>query len=274
VQVRKPDGRAVLLSCAGAPMLDEDGLITGAVLVVRDVTEPRQLERERQAMLDVVTHDLKTPLTAVKAFSQSVRRRLESSGHPEGARLSQVECAVEQMRVLVDDLQDAASLERGNVALQLARCDLSALCRTVADEQMAAAGRTVTLRLPRRRVWVEADTVRLSQVIRNLLSNALKYSPSEKPVVLQLSRARSTVRLSVRDEGPGIPQSARAQLFNRYFRVPGIAVQHGPSKGVGLGLYIARRLVELHGGEIGVESELGAGSTFWLTLPVSAEVAT
>lgn len=267
------DGRQVLLNCAGAPVLDEDGLVAGAVLVFRNVTEPRQLERERQAMLDVVTHDLRAPLTTARAVVQSVRRRLERAGHAEGQRLARIESGIDEMRVLVDDLQDAASLERGTLPLARVRCDLAAICREVAVEQTTATGRPVTLNLPRRRVWADADPTRLRQVIRNLLSNALKYSPAGRPVVLALARRRGAARLSVRDEGTGIPRAALPNLFTRYYRVPGVAVKHGPAKGVGLGLYIARRLVELHGGNIGVESSPGEGSTFWFTLPLPAPVS-
>lgn len=273
VLFRTLDGRQVLLNCAGAPVIGEDGLIAGAVLVLRDVTEPRQIERERQAMLDMVTHDLRTPITTAKAFVQSVRQRLEHAGHSEGQRLARVETSIEQMRVLVDDLQDAASLERGTATLTLVRCDLAALCQEVAGEQMAASGRDITLRLPSHRLWVRADPNRLRQVIRNLLSNALKYSAAEKPVTLELTRRAGAARLSVRDEGIGIPRSALPHLFTRYYRVPGASVKHGPAKGVGLGLYIARRLVEIHGGTIDVESTPGEGSTFWLTLPLSAPAA-
>lgn len=126
---------------------------------------------------------------------------------------------------------------------------------------------------------VEADRDRVGQVIANLLSNALKYSPADRPVTLSLAPVgqpagpdmppASFVRVSVRDEGPGIPQAALSRVFERFYRVPSIDVQSGERRGLGLGLYICRQLVERHGGQVGVDSVVGRGSTFWITLPLA-----
>jgi two-component system phosphate regulon sensor histidine kinase PhoR len=261
------DGRKVLLNCTGAPVFDEDGQLIGAVLVMRDVTERRQIEREREAMVDVVTHDLKSPLATVKSAAQGAMRRLGPGDEGAADLLAKAVRGISQMATLVNDLQDAASLESPTFPLERTRCDLAQLCRRIAEEQSEASGRPVTLDLPPRPVWVEVDPARLSQVIRNLLSNALKYSRNGTAVTLAIRRARDEVRVSVRDEGPGIPDAAQPHLFARYYRVPETRVLHGAAKGVGLGLYISRRLVELHGGHIHVTSAVGAGSTFTFTLP-------
>jgi signal transduction histidine kinase len=104
--------------------------------------------------------------------------------------------------------------------------------------------------------------------VRNLLSNALKYSPPPSPVELRLRREGEEAVVSVRDEGPGIPCEALSYLFERFYRVPGVRAQHGSSVALGLGLYISRTLVERHGGRMGVRSEPGQGATFWFTLPL------
>ena len=110
--------------------------------------------------------------------------------------------------------------------------------------------------------------MRISQVLTNLLSNALKYSPPDRPVSVRLQRKKGVARIEVHDDGPGIPPESKPHLFERFYRVPGMKVLHGLSDGLGLGLYIARTLVELHGGKIDVESEERQGATFWFTLPL------
>jgi signal transduction histidine kinase len=168
---------------------------------------------------------------------------------------------------LVNDLIDTVRLQVGYFALRYVHHDLRLLCRKVAREQMLAMQRTVALHLPTQAVKVNGDPIRISQVLANLLSNALKYSPPERPVLVRLVRECDMVRVEIHDEGPGIAPEAQAQLFQRFYRVPGVKAAHGTGGGIGLGLYIARTLVELHGGQIGVESQVGRGSTFWFTLP-------
>ncbi|MGZ3666595.1 MAG: sensor histidine kinase, partial [Ktedonobacterales bacterium] len=138
----------------------------------------------------------------------------------------------------------------------------------VADQEVAT-GRNIVLQMPNVPVEVQADGTRLSQVLSNLLSNALKYSPAETPVFVELKRDRTGAHISVRDEGPGIPPEALPRLFKRFYRVPGIEVKHGTGVGLGLGLYLCQRLIDMHGGQLHVESTLGKGTTFEVILPTA-----
>jgi signal transduction histidine kinase len=245
-----------------------NGEVTGAVIVARDVTERRQFEREREDMLGLVSHELKTPLTSIKALTQLAVRQLTRAERPEAELVRRMERGVENMNRLINDLLDATRLDTGKMLLMRERVDLGSLCEQVVADQEVATGRNITLKTPNVSVEVQADAMRLSQVLTNLLSNALKYSPEEAPVAVQLTRDRTGVHISVRDEGPGIPPEALSRLFQRFYRVPGIEVQHGTGVGLGLGLYICQRLVELHGGQLHVESTLGKGTTFEVNLPV------
>lgn len=261
-------GRELIISYAGAPLRNQHGNMVGAVLAARDVSDRQQFQREREQMFGLVSHELKTPLTSIKALTQLVERRLDRAGRSEAELVRRMARGVENMNRLVNDLLDATRLDTGKLALMRERCDLRALCEQVAADQEASTGRTIALQLPDLPVEVSADETRLGQVLANLLSNALKYSPADRPVSLSLCRDRATAYVSVRDEGPGIPADALPHLFQRFYRVPGIEVQHGTGVGLGLGLYICRRLIEMHGGQLHVESTVGEGTTFELSLPL------
>lgn len=273
------DGTIFPITYVASPIL-KNGKIIGAVLAFHDITERKQHEAEREHMLSVVAHELRTPLTSMKALTQITRRRI-ARGVPFGERVfEQFEHSVDRMNLLVNDLLDAARLEAGRPAIEITRFNLSALCEQAVEEQMAASGRSIAVELPERAVEVRADTDRVLQVLTNLLSNALKYSPAEAAVSLRLRvesapaqgerRARGGVAcVEVHDEGTGIPAEQQGKLFERFYRAPGIEVQHGSGVGLGLGLYISRRLVEHMDGAIGVRSAPGEGTTFWFTLPLA-----
>jgi signal transduction histidine kinase len=153
-------------------------------------------------------------------------------------------------------------------SLRTEPCDLVEICRGAAEQQSATTQREVTLDLRERRVEAVIDRDGIEHVVSNLLSNAIKFSPPDRPVTLSLRSTDGEANVSVPDEGPGIPADELPRLFRRFHRVPGIAVQAGSSVGLGLGLYICKAIVERHRGRIHVESEIGKGSTFSVTLPL------
>jgi signal transduction histidine kinase len=183
--------------------------------------------------------------------------------------LEVVKSATALMRRLVNDLVDVARMEMGHLALTLAPVDLADLARRVAQDQSGLTGRSVVVDVPKRLVVARVDATRVIQVLINLLANAFKYSPIDRPVRLRLHRTRGQARFEVQDEGPGIPRAARRRIFERFYQVREIRAQQGSGVGLGLGLYICRQLVELHGGRIDVSSTVGRGSTFWFTLPLA-----
>ncbi|WIG59413.1 MAG: RsbU-domain-containing protein [Ktedonobacterales bacterium] len=269
VDIETFDAKRKTVLTSAAPIRDTTGAILGGVIAELDVTQHRQLERERAEMLNTVAHEMKTPLTSIKAMAQLIRKRARRGAPQEPAHFEQIDRSTERLERLVNDLVDAARLDTNLLIIELAHADLKTICEQAAEEQIALAGRVVTLELPGRPLDAEVDQQRIGQVLANLLSNALKYSPDGSPVLLRLAREGNTARFEVVDRGPGIPVAARAQLFDRFYRVPNIKVLHGSGVGLGLGLYICHRLVELHGGQLGVESVVGEGTTFWFTLPLA-----
>lgn len=264
------DGTLVWVQLTVSLVRDAAGRPNYFISIVQDISDRKHAEEEREQILSMVSHELKTPLTSLKARAHLLQRSLTAIvGVRQVPHVAEMELAIGRIERMLNDLLDLTRMERGTLELHLQRCDLVALCREAADEQMAASGRIVTFDLPNEQVMVEADGGRIAQVLANLLTNATKYSPEDRAVVVALHLKDGEARVSVRDEGPGIPPESLPRLFDRFYRVPGIAVQSGSSVGLGLGLYISKTLIEDHGGRMDVESERGAGTTFTFTLPVA-----
>jgi PAS domain S-box-containing protein len=260
-EYRRKDGERVpvLVAVARTEEAGREQLI-GFVL---DIGERKRLERLRQDFLAMVTHDLRTPLTTVRASAQMLQRWAEY-------RAPTVEAILEQtgrMQRLLDDLADVVRLEEGRLEPRRGEVDLVDLARRQTEALAGqAAGRRLLVVAPPGPVVGPWDGDRLVQVLQNLLANALKYAPDGGDVVVtvEADAARGEARLAVRDGGPGIPPEHQARLFERFYRADATG-----AGGLGLGLYIARMIVEAHGGRIAVASAPGAGSTFTVTLPLA-----
>jgi len=289
VIIRARDGREVQLNVSGAPVRDQRGQIGGAVMVMRDVTERRHLEHRAQERTDeflgIASHELRTPLTTIKGNIQLARMQLtkclRGAAVDEGTlritlaeihtMLERAERQVNVQNRMVSDLLNLSRIQADKLELRLAPCDLAAIVReAVEDQRSAAPTRTIRMALAEEeKIPVVADAERIEQVVSNYLTNALKYSPEDRSVEVQLEKEGKMACVSVRDEGPGLTPSEQERVWEQYFRVPGITKQRGFSMGLGLGLYICRAIIEQHQGEVGVESTKGMGSTFWFTLPLA-----
>jgi PAS domain S-box-containing protein len=304
IRLRALDGREVALNLSATPLHDREGHLTGAVVVLHDQTEYKRLAQEREearaselaaeevtqqlnAFLAVAAHDIRTPVTVISSQVQLALRRAHrlAAGHtgdepPPTQTAEDVAeslgiawTGVKRLRRLVEHLFDVAQAQTGTLTVKPAQCDLSALVREhVAVQQETVPDRHIVLRVPAEVVPVQADADRLDQVLGNYLTNALKYSPADRPVTVRLEVVESQVVVSVTDHGPGLPQEEQSHIWELFHRVPGIEIQSwsGESSGsLGLGLHICKQLIELHpGGSVGVESIVGGGSTFWFRLPL------
>ena len=175
--------------------------------------------------------------------------------------------AVTQRRAARQDVEVRAGVEAPADEAQIA-VRLAALCRQIAEEQRVATGRNIIVEMPQSPVEMEMDVDRVGQVLSNLLSNALKYSSFDEPVLLSADTVGDEVVFRVVDRGLGIPAEELPYIFERFYRVPGITVQTGSGVGLGLGLYICHEIVERHGGRIWAESTPGEGSAFYVALPL------
>ncbi len=229
----------------------------------------------KDEFLSIASHELKTPLASLKGMAQLLHRRIERGGSAGIADLANIERSIHRMEVLVNDMLDISLIKSGMFVLHRQPCDLVSLCQQLIDEYTAGADPAplVTYEVFGEPLEAEVDVDRIGQVILNLLSNARKYSPAQSPITVKLARVGDHGMISICDRGVGIPEEALPYIFEPFYRAPGVEVKNGSSYGLGLGLYIARKIVECHGGQIEVESVLGSGSTFSITLPLVAEPA-
>ncbi|HEY9898325.1 MAG TPA: ATP-binding protein [Pantanalinema sp.] len=251
------------------PAFDAEGRVRFAIAIVTDLTERTRLDRLKGDFLNAVTHELRTPLTSIKAYAEFLEDELLGSLSPEQhAFIAQLQRGTRQLEVLVDDLLDFARIEAGEFVVRPQPCDAAAIVRQVAeafDPIAQARELSLTVSAPGAPLEIQADPNRLVQILNNLMSNALKFTPAGGSVSLGLQGADAETTFVVADTGIGIPSEHMPHLFTKFYQAESSLTRN--YKGTGLGLPITKALVEAHGGTISVASVPGAGSTFTIRLP-------
>jgi PAS domain S-box-containing protein len=267
--ILRPDGSQVPVLASASPVRDGTQQVIGAAVVFQDISPLKELERLREEWTSVIAHDLRQPVAAIAAFAgalEALAQRDEATAEAT-AGVSHILAAASQIDRMIGDLLDASRLGAGQLKLDPMAVDLPLLIQTVVQRMRETLGdhRVETeIAGPIPRLW--ADPGRLEQVLVNLLSNAAKYSPPGSPLGLAVARRDSEVEVAISNRGAGIPPEELPRLFARFYRTRGARI--GVVKGLGLGLYISRELVQAHGGRIWVESAPGDTTTFHFTLPV------
>lgn len=255
------DGEHIDVSVSITPHTDDLGAVSSLSAIIRDISERRALERLQKEFLAMASHELRTPLAAIQGHAQLMQRRGAYSALGTETIITQSR----QLARLVDDLLLASQIDADRLQLRLDELDVVAAARE-ATGHIVREGAAIRVDAPSRPVMIRADRQRLGQVFGNLLTNAVKYSADASEIAVRITDGEDQVRIEVVDHGIGIGQDDIPHLFTRFYRVGDVA---GDIQGTGLGLYITRRIVEGHGGTITVHSEVGRGSTFTLTLPMS-----
>lgn len=242
-------------------------------LLIREQTaraEAESANRIKDQFLTVAAHELRTPLTTLMGQAQLFQRRAERDGHlseHDRRTLRVINDQVARLNKLVLDLLDVSRLEMGQLAIEQAPLDICELARRVVREMAQTADdRGVEIVCPDTPILVNGDELRLEQVLQNLIQNAVKYSPLGGRIVVGVDRRGDMASVSVADEGIGIPSQALPRLFERFYRATN-AEEHYIS-GIGIGLFVVKQIVMLHGGTVAVESSEGKGSTFTVCLPL------
>jgi signal transduction histidine kinase len=237
------------------------------VLIVSDITERKWLEQQKEDFLSIASHELKTPVTSIKAYGQLLERSLKETDDNDNSSLAQMlNAQVSRLNSLISDLLDTTKITEGQLVLELESIDVTELIRFIVAEFRQIARDHELVMACESPVQIHADRKRIEQVITNLLSNAVKYSPEGGLVSVGCQVGKTDVKISIADNGIGIPAEAQDKIFNRFFRVKHDRTNMLP--GMGLGLYICAGIIHRHGGTIEVKSKPGGGSIFYFTLPL------
>ncbi len=268
----RPDGQRRCLVTTGTSVKQANGVVAQAIVIFRDVTSLRRLEQQREEYTALISHDLRSPLNVVLMTVDLLKKSLsEKQLTSDTEHLIRIERNAERMATMLDELNEATSLESQATPVQHAPCDFGKLLDNVIAQLNEPRARRITVETVGAAPCILlADAVQLERCITNLLTNALKYSGPDTPVQVRLSRTTDHAKLDVIDRGIGIAPEDLKQICQRYYRT---AASRAQAEGLGLGLYITRMIAEAHGGRIDVRSEVGKGSTFSLILPLQPAAA-
>ena len=257
------------LNALSAPVRDKNNELVGTVIVMRDITHEVESDNLKSAFITSISHELRTPLTVIKAYTSLMQTKL--NGHADEHQkqfIHFINKGSEELEHHIDQLIRISELEAGTISMKMAQVNVQSLVDSAITrwrERFGEKGIGLESSVPKADLWVQADAEHLGRAIENLLSNALTYTPKGGHVELCLYAEGGNMRLDVLDNGIGIATADQPHLFNRFFRANNSI--NFAARGVGLGLYITRTVIEMHGGLVSVSSELGVGSTFSIELP-------
>jgi signal transduction histidine kinase len=265
--LRRRDGSTVSVGATYAPLLSRDGRLVNIILNVHDITRFREAEELKSRFVSVISHELKTPVSLIKGYAGTLRRK-DASWDRETLQesLAVIEEESDRLNELIDNLLDASRLQAGALPLHVEPVMLDDLVRRVVEKfRPQTRQHRFVLDFPPDLPSVQGDEARLEQVVSNLLTNAIKYSPSGGTITLAGRVLPDSVVVTVTDQGIGIAPVEQARVFDAFYRVDDAPTRR--TQGTGLGLYLARAVVEGHGGKLSVESEPGQGAAFSFSIP-------
>lgn len=253
-------------ACSMSPMYDENGKLLRWIGSATDIDEQKKIEKQKEDFVSIASHELKTPLTSLKGYVQLLQQALSGSEDAMSLQLiNRLDMQVNRMTNLVSHLLDTSRIKEGQLMLHKSALQIDQfILEKIQEIQLASKKHVLNVNL-NANVSLHADAERISQVLENIISNAIKYSPDASEVLITSTVKENYVVVSVQDFGMGMTKDAQKKIFERFYRVSGLR-----QAGLGLGLYIASEIIRRHDGEIFVESEPGKGATFTFTLPLPA----
>ncbi len=260
-----------VLSALAAPVIDNNKTLIGNVIVMRDITREVEASNLKSAFITNISHELRTPLTVIKAYANLMQAK--ANGHMDKHQkqfIQYINKGSDELEHHIDQLIKISEIEAGTIHMSMKPVNVQSLVDSAVTrwrDRFEQKGIALELTVPEQALWLRADAEHLGRAVENLLSNALTYTQEGGHVELCVHDLQGTMRLDVLDNGIGIATADHPHLFNRFFRAHNNV--NFAARGVGLGLYITRTVIEMHGGKVNVDSELGVGSTFSIELPLA-----
>lgn len=265
-RVHHSNGNVCWVHYYGRVFKNEKGEPTHAAGVIFDITDRKSLEQKKDEFIGIASHELKTPVTSIKAYTEILYDQFVEAGDSESAiYLKKLNTQVDRLTHLIRDLLDATRISEGRLALNVSDVDINQLLRETTDELQNTAGKHAIKLNLQDIPSVQGDKERLQQVFVNLIANAIKYSPEANRVLVKTYQNNGNIHIEVQDFGIGMSPETQHKLFGRFFRSNDQNITTFP--GLGLGLYISLQIVKQHKGTIKVQSEIGKGSVFTVVLP-------
>lgn len=265
-RLKRKDQSVIWVTNYAAPLFDGVRQPVGALVVSVDISRQKAVEQQKDEFISIASHELKTPLTSVKAYGQLVQQMSKEGNAVElPDMIGKMNLHIDRLVNLVGTILDTTKLERQEFSVHLEKLDINELIWEKVKENQLAAPHFSFVFNPCEKAWIFGDKTSLGQVLNNLISNAVKYSPSGSTVIIDCVHAEGYIKVSVTDEGIGISEKDQEKVFDKYYRSVGL-LESGRS-GIGLGLYLCSEIIRRHQGEIGVSSILGRGTTFYFSIP-------
>ncbi|WP_215145408.1 cell wall metabolism sensor histidine kinase WalK [Exiguobacterium qingdaonense] len=261
------DEELFLVRAYFSPIQKHSGPITGLIVVLHDVTEQEQVEQDRREFVANVSHELRTPLTTMRSYLEVLAEGAYQDDELAPRFLETTQNETERMIRLVNDLLQLSKMDSKEYKMQKMKFDFVQFFNDIIDRHEMTKGEAIQFRrkLMKRRVYVHADQDKMTQVIDNIITNAIKFSPEGGTITFRTMLRAKRLVIGIKDEGVGIPKSNLKKIFERFYRVDKARARN--IGGTGLGLSIAKEVVSAHGGDIWAESEFGRGTTIYFTIP-------
>ena len=267
------DGEDSIVQCEFSVIQRESGFISGLVCVLTDVTEQQKIERERRNFVSNVSHELRTPLTSIKSYTEALVDGAWENKEIAPGFLNVIETETDRMMRMITDLLNLSRMDQNRFGLEKEFINMNELVVHIVNrfemvlqsEPYRDKNYRILTDITQRDLWVELDQDKITQVLDNIINNAIKYSPDGGRIIVRLMETHTDIIVSVSDEGLGISRKDIPHLFDRFYRVD--KARSRAMGGSGLGLAIAQEVIQLHGGKIWVNSIENKGSTFFVSLP-------